>query len=208
LAGDLHHYTRHAFVSKASLWGRSRSLSFDEPSKRKTEKNQVEPFMEENRPDLIVSGGGGAFLHGTHNFARDVKFGRDQVDYTRVCSYPSEKTSYYLALRNLYNFRARNWRCDSIFAILYIGIVSSLFPLCGIYADYMAFNPGHRPILFPVYVMTKIGSLMSRIIVSERVSFFFCFVVVLGCFALQGSDHKIKPPLRIFVVLSRKYQDV
>ena len=188
--------------------GRARSLSFDESSKCNSEKDQIKPFTEENRPELIVSGGGGAFLHGTHNFAKDVKFGRKQLDYTRVCSYPSEKTSYYLTLRNLYNFRARNWRCDSIFAVLYIGIASSLFPLCGIYADYMVFNPEHRPILFPAYVMMKIGSLMLRIIVSERLSFFFCCVILFGCFALQASDHKIRPPLRFFVALSRKYRNM
>ena len=162
--------------------------------------------MEENKPELIVSGGGGAFLHGTHNYAKDIKFGRKQVDYTRVCAYPSEKTSYYLALRNLYNFRARNWRCDSIFAVLYIGIVSSLFPLCGIYAEYKTYNPEHRPILLPFYVLMKVGSLMLRIIVSERVSFFFCCLIIIGSFTLHGSDHKIRPAVRIFVSLSRKYR--
>ena len=66
LAGDLHHYTRHVPVRKpvnpTQRRSRSRSFSFDETNKTKNSANKVEPFTEENRPELIVSGGGGAFL--------------------------------------------------------------------------------------------------------------------------------------------------
>lgn len=105
LAGDLHHYTRHVPVRKASapirLISRSRSLSFDETKsssevKAKLHQRKLQPFVEENRPELIVSGGGGAFLHGTHQFSHNIRFGDNRLHYQRVCAYPSEKASYLI----------------------------------------------------------------------------------------------------------------
>jgi hypothetical protein len=104
LAGDLHHYTRHVPVRKSSSRisskKRSRSFSFDQ--KKDNDDNRVdgqrlEVFTEENRPELIVSGGGGAFLHGTHLYSNNITFGHHKkVNYKRVCAFPSEKVSYFI----------------------------------------------------------------------------------------------------------------
>ena len=120
IAGDLHHYTRHITVQtkpapiserdfshhymqrqeKGKL--RSRSLSFDQAQKIRGENifydehKKLQPFTEKNRPELIVSGGGGAFLHGTHNLCNNIKFGEDRLHYKRVCAFPSEKVSYLI----------------------------------------------------------------------------------------------------------------
>jgi len=63
LAGDLHHYTRHTPVQSIqnSTRSRSRSVSWDGCNDRFMSTTAV----EENHPELIVSGGGGAFCHGT-----------------------------------------------------------------------------------------------------------------------------------------------
>lgn len=100
LAGDLHHYTRHAAVKNQSghkRRTRSRSSSFDKTTNISMEaKNQRKLVVEENAPELIVSGGGGAFLHGTHLFSRDIKVGENQLHYKRVCAFPNEKISRLL----------------------------------------------------------------------------------------------------------------
>lgn len=100
VAGDLHHYTRHVPVRKpvnpTQRRSRSRSFSFDETNKTKNSRNKVEPFTEENRPELIVSGGGGAFLHGTHHYSKNIQFGDEKLNYSRVCAFPSEKVSYLI----------------------------------------------------------------------------------------------------------------
>ncbi len=130
LAGDLHHYTRHVptNTSNGATCNISRSLSLDgiskiyEDSKYNLSPDKFEPFIEENKPDLIVSGGGGAFLHGTNAFERDIKVGPKRQSYTRVCAYPNEKISSYLGWLIMYHFRWRGWRCDLVFALLYLGI--------------------------------------------------------------------------------------
>mmetsp|Transcript_9815 Transcript_9815/g.10864 ORF Transcript_9815/g.10864 Transcript_9815/m.10864 type:complete len:1205 (-) Transcript_9815:65-3679(-) len=208
LAGDLHHYTRHVPASKSSYRrkrrvSRSRSLSFDASLKSKDKKigkkDYVEPFVEENRPELIVSGGGGAFMHGTHLYCKNIKVGEERLNYKRVCAYPTENISYLIGSMNLWHFRRRNYRTDWLMALVYFGIVSSLFPLCGIYADYEAFNPDHELGLFVVWSLRKVGSLMWRIITEENASLFWTFVLVLGCIAIQASDNKMNPKLRLMV---------
>ncbi len=131
LAGDLHHYTRHVPSKsgpKAKPKKRSRSLSphrisnKGKHSDQSSNPNRVEPFVEGNRPELIVSGGGGAFMHGTNIYARNIKVGPKQQQYTRVAAYPSEVISTYLGWLNMYHFRWRGWRCDLIFATMYLGL--------------------------------------------------------------------------------------
>jgi len=95
----------------------------------------------ENLPELIVSGGGGAFLHPTHTFAKhiSVNFGkRKNRPYVRTKAYPSKELSFGLSWLNVWQFRWRNWRLDVLFVVIYIGIVASLLPLCGVYSSYAA----------------------------------------------------------------------
>jgi hypothetical protein len=95
----------------------------------------------ESLPEMIVSGGGGAFLHPTHTFAKSlsVNFGkRKNHPYVRTVAYPSDATSFRLSFLNIWQFRWRNWRMDILLGILYIGIVHSLLPMCGIYDSFAA----------------------------------------------------------------------
>lgn len=142
LAGDLHHYTRHVPSSNnGSVPGCCKSSG---------------------KPILIVSGGGGAvsflvwgiryfllhdttptyqalfqFLHPTHTFQDQIqiKVGKKNHEYSRVCSYPSTKVSRHLSWLNLWQFRWRNWRLDILWAIIHFGICSSFLPLCGVYGE-------------------------------------------------------------------------
>ena len=198
LAGDLHHYTRHV-PSSAKGKKISRSLSFDS---RKTDNccvNQIfEPLTEENRPELVVSGGGGAFLHATHCYAKNIKVGDKEVNYTRVCAYPNEKVSYYLGWLNMWYFRSRNWRCDIVWAIAYLGVAYSMFPLCGIYANFLAVHEKNGNIvIFPWLVKIIIG-LLYRIVTSEKVSFVFVSLIMTLSF-MTTSDRKLSPSLRFFL---------
>ena len=109
------------------------------------------------RPALIVSGGGGAFLHPTNLFAgqelhvdehpydhvlpalRTAPHG-GMVDadgccmlmgrYRKASSYPSEGTSRRYALLNIFGFRRRNWRFDVIGGIAYSLLMISMMGSC------------------------------------------------------------------------------
>lgn len=206
LAGDLHHYTRHIPVasSKRPL-RRSRSFSFDDmPTKRVCNDTitdrMVEPFEEESKPDLIVSGGGGAFLHGVHGYAKDITVGPKERKYSRVATYPSESVSRRLGWLNMWNFRWRNWRCDLVFAFLYLGIVSSLYPLCGILDEYEDFNPQHDHFFLVLWLLKKIWSLIMRIVSAEKWSLLSCSGFFIIALALQTPEHHVKPAKRFFVV--------
>ena len=78
LAGDLHHYTRHSPVNNPG--------------------NDI--VNADDKPMLIVSGGGGAFLHPTHTFHDKITVEKDE--YSRVCAYPSTKVSQNLSWLNLW----------------------------------------------------------------------------------------------------------
>ncbi|RQM28072.1 hypothetical protein B5M09_007715 [Aphanomyces astaci] len=62
---------------------------------------------------LIVSGGGGAFLHPTHVPSGDNLVASHRL-YTRASCYPSEKVCRRYALLNILGFRRRNWRFDIV----------------------------------------------------------------------------------------------
>merc|ERR1712151_373328 len=151
LAGDLHHYTRHVAIPKSltadpsKKKGTKRSRSLPRKTSRSASYNSETQKDDDSMPQLIVSGGGGAFLHGTYTFDKQIEVGDTQQEYVRVCSYPSEKLSLSLGWLNILHFRWRNWRADIVWAVGYFGIVSSLFPLCGIYDDYLRYNPSNTP---------------------------------------------------------------
>ena len=82
-----------------------------------------------NDPTLIVSGGGGAFLHPTHVPEKKPILYNDTI-YERVCEYPSVLKSRAFAFFNIFGFRKRNLSFDLLGGIAYYLMVSSLFPLC------------------------------------------------------------------------------
>jgi len=149
LAGDLHHYTRHM------------------------------PTDCLDKPTLIVSGGGGAFSHPTHCFRDRIQVGDEKDNYERVCAYPSTKVSRHLSYLNLWQFRWRNWRFDVLWAICYFGISTSFFPLCGVYDDYLEYNPDHRPLNLVTFVASRVATLLSQLFISGRLSLVFSFVVII-----------------------------
>ena len=96
VAGDRHYYRRHeetAYYSK----------KIEEASRSKVQK--------------IVAGGGGAFLHPTHNEYVDV-IGRKHIFALRE-TYPAESTSKWLAYWNLL-FPLWNWKFSPVTGILYL----------------------------------------------------------------------------------------
>ena len=91
---------------------------------------------EDERLNLVISGGGGAFLHPTHHFPERLK--EDDRPFKRVGCYPDVKASRRLGFENLGSgFRVHNWRFDFVGASLYYLLCLSLFPRCGVKARVM-----------------------------------------------------------------------
>jgi hypothetical protein len=105
---------------------------------------------------------------------------------------------------NLWHFRSRNYRVDWVMALIYLGLVGSLLPLCGLYADYEAFNPRHEFKLLAIWAAKKSVHLMWRIITTEYVSCLWIFLVMIGTVGVQTSDKKVHPVPRFLCGLLRK----
>ena len=168
IAGDLHHYTRHT-----------------PNQQQQQQQQQSDNGSPANLPELIVSGGGGAFLHPTHVFENEIKVGVHQADYKRVSCYPDERISYRLSFLNILHFRWRNWRLDIVWGGMYFLLAYSLFPLCGLYSDFKEQNfvRGDRVLLeFPIWWLGKFVECMVNI-----------------------AHHGFVSPLVIVVVLSSLY---
>mmetsp|Transcript_27634 Transcript_27634/g.42846 ORF Transcript_27634/g.42846 Transcript_27634/m.42846 type:complete len:1310 (+) Transcript_27634:227-4156(+) len=195
LAGDLHHYTRHVPVrgknSKNSKqfgplkrsFSLPRSTSTDGLSSMVTDHCVDDPHA---LPELVVSGGGGAFLHGTHTFSTNIRVGKNRDKYVRVCAYPTEKVSRRIAWLNIWQFRWRNWRLDVVWAVFYFCLASSLFPLCGVYADYCEAKTDD-PIDTLAWVTNMLGLLFKEVITSGRVSLVFAFLISVSLYCLTDS---------------------
>ena len=111
----------------------SASAAFRSPATLAYERVAFSAPSHANRqpPILIVSGGGGAFLHGTHTpSAAPIDVRGDT--YARTTSYPSVSTSRAYALLNIFGFRKRNWRFDIFGGGVYFLLVSSVLPLCNL----------------------------------------------------------------------------
>jgi len=204
IAGDLHHYTRYVPLRSRPLRGkfakrRSRLRSATHPE----ESNAAQT---KNEPELIVSGGGGAFLHGTHTFSRNIKVGEMQESYRRVGCFPNEKVSRRLSWLNIWHFRWRNWRLDVVWAIAYFGVVSSLIPLCGIYEDYLQFNPNHNPLLLVVWLSKIVIALFMQIMAAGRISLIFAILLFLVLVIM--TDMKMKQPIRLLWGLSHGFAHI
>ncbi|GLD93761.1 hypothetical protein PINS_up002366 [Pythium insidiosum] len=84
---------------------------------------------------LIVSGGGGAFLHPTHAPRyRTLRY--KSQPYKQQSCYPPVQVSRRYALLNVIGFRRINWRFDIIGGLGYFMLVFSMFPRCSVGAIY------------------------------------------------------------------------
>jgi hypothetical protein len=95
LAGDIHNYSRHV---------------------------PTNPFSE--AATLVVSGGGGAFLHGPR---KDPVISQG-TRYVRACAFPNRTTFTNMAAR-LWGFRVVNWKFDMVVGFLCFVILLSALPL-------------------------------------------------------------------------------
>ncbi|ETV93544.1 hypothetical protein, variant 8 [Aphanomyces invadans] len=107
------------------------------PSPVMDSSNPMPSIATETKPapeapaHLIVSGGGGAFLHPTHVPSGDNLVASQRL-YTRASCYPSEKVCRRYALLNILGFRRRNWRFDIVGGLGYFFLAFSKFPRCSV----------------------------------------------------------------------------
>ena len=190
LAGDLHHYTRHV-PDKAKMRRASDLPAVDSDD----EHDAADPDgYGQNLPELIVSGGGGAFLHPTHTFENEINVGVKKTPFKRVCSYPNEKVSTNLSFLNIWQFRWRNWRLDVVWGLMYFLICWSLFPLCGIMAEFDGhdFSRDLDGFLeFLSWFVWKLLELLDRIF---RIGFISPMSVVIMMISLYVLTDECLPP--------------
>jgi hypothetical protein len=159
-------------VPSPSLGGLSPTLT---PSKKWvtastkwTEKGEEKEYC--TAPILCVSGGGGAFLHGTNIEPSNMSV--HNVPYKRVCAYPPETVSKILAGENVLHFRGRNSAFDVIGGIFYFLLCYSLFPLCGTDANdaYLKLVASDTPLSLLTNFMAIIFKLQTLIFEKSYVS--------------------------------------
>lgn len=93
---------------------------------------------------------------------------------------------------SLLQFRWRNWRLDILWAVLHFGICTSLFPLCGVYHDYLEFNPTHNFWRLLLWVFSRVLKLFVQILVSGRASLFFSLVMMGIAYVFTDSSSSMK----------------
>ncbi|KAG5480349.1 hypothetical protein LSCM4_06115 [Leishmania orientalis] len=167
LAGDIHHYSRHTPGNASS-----------------------------EAPTLVVSGGGGAFLHG----ARDDAIISQGTKYVRACAFPDRNTFMNMASR-LWGFRVINWKFDLIVGFLCFVLLLSVLPLpMDIELKSRGTTSGGRGKMrvaqvFSLWVgyTTKILShVITRGVISLLPFFFFWM-----CFSFAGADRRAPPLWRL-----------
>lgn len=110
IAGDRHYYRHHELM---------RTGETDIPADSKSKKHK------------IVAGGGGAFLHPTHNEHVD-QIGKSDI-YALKQSFPDEKTSWWLSFWILL-FPVWNWQFGFVTGILYLLTAQAFFASMGAFS--------------------------------------------------------------------------
>ncbi|CAI5732946.1 unnamed protein product [Peronospora farinosa] len=114
----------------------------DSATKReqKTRDAMVQPELpgehKRSAEHLIISGGGGAFLHPTHIASPSLV--SNGGTYEHKMSYPPAHVSRRYAVLNVFGFRRLNWRFDAIGGVGYFVLVFSMFPRCSVGSIYAA----------------------------------------------------------------------
>jgi len=112
---------------------------------------------------LVISGGGGAFLHPTHPFSFPLQHEGGQI-YHPIASYPNVVTSRRITFKNILGFRKKNWRFDVLGGFMYFMVIFSLVPLCGV-SEY--FLQGPLSILPELFATVATGEMTPATAVSS-----------------------------------------
>ncbi|DAZ93441.1 TPA: hypothetical protein N0F65_003138 [Lagenidium giganteum] len=129
---------------------------------------------------LIVSGGGGAFLHPTHA-PRCNNIKSYGANYKQEACYPPVHVSERYALLNVFGFRRINWRFDIIGGLGYFAIVCSMFPRCSVSQIYASPTWSEAAVRFAAELLQVLYEMVAH----SYISLATCvgMVVVLTVFA-------------------------
>lgn len=167
-------------------------------------------YMRYENPDsgvnLVVSGGGGAFLHPTHSFPRQVQeqsaaaaatdddaATTTTTTYQLKSSFPDFATSNLLGFDNFGNgFRTQNWRFDVVGSCLYFSVVASLFPRCGIASRMNLASPTttHSDVFFAYW--QELGSMLVDMVSTGNLSPICLFGALAVCVSFAESQRGLK----------------
>ncbi|KAI9989837.1 hypothetical protein PInf_020124 [Phytophthora infestans] len=129
---------RHSFsspVHKHFPHMKHDDLSNEERQARDAELQSDPPAdLERSAEHLIISGGGGAFLHPTHIPSSNLA--SNGGNYEQKLCYPPAHVSRRYAVLNVFGFRRLNWRFDAIGGVGYFALVFSMFPRCSVTSIY------------------------------------------------------------------------
>ncbi|WDV45185.1 metallophosphoesterase [Clostridiaceae bacterium M8S5] len=159
IAGDKHHYRRFEHIPQRSDKTLNHSL--------KTEK--------------ITSGGGGAFLHPTHNMRENYiteHFSDDCIEvkerkFERKKDFPTEQTSRELCRKNI-TFLWKNKKFGLVTAFIYLFVSLSVLQTAPIYSDAINFYE---------------FSLLELSTITHSPISIFCILVIIGGFILFADGH-------------------
>lgn len=144
IAGDVHNYMRH---------------DAEEPLRESALRAGAAPHV-------IVSGGGGAFLHPTHPFPE--RFKETGAYYNLQSAYPTFSESRMIGMKNLgQGFRMQNWKFDIVGSTAYFLMICSFFPRCNL--DHIIKAPRFYPEglhAFGSEILLVFGELFSDAVVS------------------------------------------
>jgi hypothetical protein len=174
LCGDIHNYTRYEYD--------------DAPT-------------AVHKPLYVVSGGGGAFLHGTTQPGQKLKIYGEQFD--RVACYPPPKKRY--AWRWLLRFRLVNWKFDVVGSLLYCILVAPLLPVTNfdLAVHTMGSDPHHALSMAGVsQFWSKVGvdfAHLFRGYLSHKSPLTMTFAVLL-CLTTYAQTDKVLAPWKRVVI--------
>lgn len=152
LAGDRHYYRHHEIA-------RSGKKDIHEDNKSKMHK--------------IVAGGGGAFLHPTHN-EKVEEIGKSDI-YALRKTYPDEQTSRSLSFRNLL-FPIWNWQFSIVTGLLYLLTAQAFFASIG------AFKPGFGKQTFTDVFTTFL---------SQPIAFYWVILILVSFIFFTDAHSKV-----------------
>uniref|UniRef100_A0AAV1T0I2 Calcineurin-like phosphoesterase domain-containing protein n=1 Tax=Peronospora matthiolae TaxID=2874970 RepID=A0AAV1T0I2_9STRA len=123
---------------------------------------------------LIISGGGGAFLHPTHVPSPSLNYIGGTYEH-KTC-YPPAHVSRRYAVLNVFGFRRLNWRFDAIGGVGYFALVFSMFPRCSVGSIYAAATRWEAVAQF----FQELVSLLVDMVMTSNVSLLCCIGMLLA----------------------------